>query len=100
MATRSRRVPATAAATRSDPQRTRPQRPAAKKKKANPTGRQADIQSRLFDARPDRLDFRDLSYSPPLRSLETHHPPQPFLASAVPANVAARLVLDQGKEVA
>lgn len=59
---------------------------------------QIDLASRLFDARPDRLDFRDLNYLPPLRSLDTHFPAQDFLAEAFPAYVQSGLVLDQGEE--
>lgn len=97
MATRSTHAPAAAAAPRSDTKRTK-RRPPTAKKAAPKAGAQADITSRLFDARPDRLDFRDLDYAPPLRSLDTHYPAQCFLAQAVPAYVAAGLILDQGKE--
>jgi len=52
----------------------------------------------LFDARPDRLDFRDLRYEPPLRSLQAQFPTVAHLAQAVPSYVSAQLVLDQGRE--
>ena len=56
------------------------------------------ILGRLFDARPDRLDFRDLRYAPSLRSLEARFPTTEHLAEAVSSYVKANLVLDQGKE--
>lgn len=51
-----------------------------------------------FDARPDRLDFRDLIYEPPLRSLPAEFPTAPHLSKAVPSYVKSNLVLDQGRE--
>ncbi len=51
-----------------------------------------------FDARPDRLDFRDLNYEPPLRSLPAVFPTAEHLSLAVPSYVQANLVLDQGRE--
>ena len=51
-----------------------------------------------FDARPDRLDFRDLRYEPPLRSLPPKFPTAAHIAQAVPSYVEAKLVLDQGRE--
>lgn len=51
-----------------------------------------------FDARPDRLDFRDLRYSAPLRSLAPQYPPAPLLAQLLPSYVQAKLVLDQGRQ--
>lgn len=51
-----------------------------------------------FDARPDRLDFRDLVYEPPLCSLPAVFPTAAHLADAVPSYVASDLVLDQGRE--
>jgi hypothetical protein len=54
----------------------------------------------LFDARPDRLDFRDLRNEPPLRSLPLEFPTTEQLAQIVPAYVTANLVLDQGRESA
>lgn len=51
-----------------------------------------------FDARPDRLDFRDLIYEPPLRSLPEVSPTAAHLSEAVPSYVASNLVLDQGRE--
>lgn len=89
-------VPAASAkASPAAPKKTKPKTNPRTKPKSN---EQADLTSRLFDARPDRLDFRDLGYEPPLRSLDTHYPAQAFLAEAVPAYVQAGLVLDQGQE--
>lgn len=51
-----------------------------------------------FDARPDRLDFRDLIYEAPLRSLPEVFPTAAHLSEAVPSYVASNLVLDQGRE--
>lgn len=56
------------------------------------------IASRTFDARPDRLDFRDLPYRPPLRSLPPAWPPPRELARLLPGYIKAKLVLDQGNE--
>jgi hypothetical protein len=91
--TRHRPAPAS---NRAHSARTRPA--AAKSKPKASSAAKLDITSRLFDARPDRLDFRDLGYQPPLRSLDTHYPSPAFLGQAVPAYVAAELVLDQGQE--
>jgi len=54
--------------------------------------------SRTFDARPDRADFRDLPYRPPLRSLPPAWPTPADLKRLLPAYVKAGLVLDQGSE--
>jgi len=51
-----------------------------------------------FDARPDRLDFRDKVYLPPLRSLAPRFPDDATIARFIPAYVKADLVLDQGCE--
>lgn len=56
------------------------------------------IAGRVFDARPDRLDFRDLPYTPPLRSLSPCWPLQTDLARYLKSYVAAGLVLDQGSD--
>lgn len=53
---------------------------------------------RIFDARPDRLDLRDLPYRPPLRSLAPAWPTDNDIQQFIPGYVAAKLVLDQGKE--
>jgi hypothetical protein len=51
-----------------------------------------------FDARPDRLDFRDKPYQPPLRSLAPRFPEDATIARFLPAYVKAELILDQGGE--
>ena len=51
-----------------------------------------------FDARPDRLDFRDLPYRPPLRSLPPAFPHDDFVASQLPRFARGGRVLDQGRE--
>jgi hypothetical protein len=56
------------------------------------------IGGRLLDARPDRLDFRDLPYRPPLRSLPPQWPTADDFARDVASFVEARLVLDQGND--
>ena len=56
------------------------------------------FQAAKFDARPDRLDFRDLPYSPPLRSLAPCWPEDSLLHDWLPRYVKAELVLDQGLE--
>ena len=53
---------------------------------------------RLFDARPDRLDFRDLPYRPPLRSLPPKYPLEPDVERLIGAYVGADLILDQGQQ--
>lgn len=49
-----------------------------------------------LDARPDRIDLRDRSYKPPLRSLVPKFPPTDYLTKYFP--MYKSLVLDQGKE--
>ncbi len=51
-----------------------------------------------FDARPDRLDFRDLRYAAPLRSLPARCPTSSSLQRFLPAYTSAGLILDQGTE--
>lgn len=51
-----------------------------------------------LDARPDRLDLRDLPYRPPAESLAPVWPPDDQIASLLPQYLAAGLVLDQGTE--
>jgi hypothetical protein len=53
---------------------------------------------RTFDARPDRVDFRDIPYRPPLQSLPPRYPDDAQLARWLPAYVRAGLVRDQGTE--
>lgn len=52
----------------------------------------------VFDARPDRLDFRDRIYTPPVNNLPPSLPNTPKLAKLLHAYVGAGLILDQGGE--
>jgi hypothetical protein len=52
----------------------------------------------VLDARPDRLDLRDLPYHPAVRPLAPRFPADGALAEAIAAFVAARLILDQGTD--
>ncbi|WP_439588256.1 C1 family peptidase [Hydrogenophaga sp.] len=70
----------------------------AVKPKPKPKSKTRLRQNHRFDARPDRLDFRDLIYKPPLRSLAAVFPTAKHLSEAVPSYVKAKLVLDQGRE--
>jgi hypothetical protein len=63
-----------------------------------PIGAVASIRGRVFDARPDRLDFRDLPYQPPLRSLPPRFPDDRIIKNYLPAYVKAGLILDQGTQ--
>ncbi|MGH8446429.1 MAG: C1 family peptidase [Solimonas sp.] len=56
------------------------------------------LNTRLFDARPDRLDFRDLPYRPPLYSLPAQFPDDKTVGKLLPAYTRAGLVLNQGQE--
>jgi hypothetical protein len=51
-----------------------------------------------LDARPDRLDLRDLPYRPPLRSLPPRWPLDADLKRLLPAYVKAGRILNQGNE--
>ncbi|MCE2968634.1 MAG: C1 family peptidase [Burkholderiales bacterium] len=51
-----------------------------------------------LDARPDRLDFRDLNYRAALRSLPPTFPSAGDVARLLPAYVKAGLILNQGSE--
>ncbi|RZL33613.1 MAG: peptidase C1 [Rubrivivax sp.] len=51
-----------------------------------------------LDARPDRLDLRDLVYRSPLRSLPPRWPLDVDLKKMLPAYVKAGLILNQGNE--
>src|SRR4051812_40282084 len=65
---------------------------------APPSPETAMPTARVFDARPDRLDLRDLPYRPPLRSLPHRFPADADIARFLPGYAAAGLVLDQGKQ--
>jgi hypothetical protein len=56
------------------------------------------VGGRLLDARPDRLDLRDIPYQPPLRSLPAAFPGDAAIAQFLPGYVRAGLVLNQGRE--
>ena len=45
----------------------------------------AQTTPRIFDARPDRLDLRDLPYRPPLRSLPPTYPADAEVAKFIPS---------------
>ena len=68
------------------------------KKIAEPMGAVESMRGRVFDARPDRLDFRDLPYHPPLRSLPARFPADEVVKSFLPAYVKAGLILNQGTQ--
>jgi hypothetical protein len=67
------------------------------KKRRTPAQRAAAVRPKL-DVRPDRLDFRDLNYRAPLRSLPAAWPTDADLAQLLPAYVRAGLILNQGSE--
>jgi Papain family cysteine protease len=52
----------------------------------------------VLDVRPDRLDLRDRSYSPPTISLPTQYPEPQLLAEFFPKYIEQNLILDQGEE--
>jgi hypothetical protein len=54
--------------------------------------------ARLFDARPDRLDLRDVPYQPPLRSLPPIYPLQADVKRFIGSYIDQDLVLDQGSQ--
>jgi hypothetical protein len=56
------------------------------------------IPRRLFDARPDRLDLRDLPYRPPLRSLPPIYPLEADINRFMSSYVTQGLILDQGTQ--
>jgi hypothetical protein len=56
------------------------------------------FKDRLLDARPDRLDLRDLPYRPPLRSLPPEYPDTATMKRSFPRYAGDKMVLDQGKE--
>ncbi|HEY0957116.1 MAG TPA: C1 family peptidase [Roseateles sp.] len=61
------------------------------------TPKTAAVMPRL-DARPDRLDLRDLVYRAPLRSLPARWPLDADLKKLLPAYVKAGRILNQGNE--
>ncbi|MCC6377612.1 MAG: peptidase C1 [Burkholderiales bacterium] len=84
--------------------RNKPSRPATRPAPAGKTPGGAPepgltlFDTRLFDARPDRVDFRDVAYRPALRSLPPRYPSTGYLDKWLTTYVAAGLILDQGTE--
>src|SRR6185295_11417147 len=60
-----------------------------------PTTRTKD---RCFDARPDRIDYRDREYLPRLVSLPNRFPSIDFIQRFFPDYAGNKLVLNQGQE--
>ena len=56
------------------------------------------FQGRVFDARPDRVDVRDLPYRPPLRSLPPQYPSAQDLQRYVPRYAKDLMILNQQSE--
>jgi hypothetical protein len=52
----------------------------------------------VFDARPDRIDFRDLEYRAPLISLEREFPPSARIDAYLPKYCDDGMILEQGQE--
>ncbi|MEY4730288.1 MAG: hypothetical protein RL020_1446 [Pseudomonadota bacterium] len=69
-----------------------------KAKKPTATTIQTTANNRRFDARPDRLDFRDLPYRPPLRSLPPDYPLDTDVRRFIGSYIAEGLVLNQGNQ--
>jgi hypothetical protein len=69
-----------------------------RKSTAEPVSLVASKRGRIFDARPDRLDFRDLEYRPPLCSLPEKYPSDNEIREFLPAYVNAGLIRDQGTQ--
>ncbi|MEM7026262.1 MAG: peptidase C1, partial [Pseudomonadota bacterium] len=57
-----------------------------------------DSNKRRFDARPDRVDFRDRSYRARLISLEPEHPAPSLVETYLDAYCEDGMILDQGQE--
>jgi hypothetical protein len=70
------------------------------KPRAEKKPRQSDLtfRDRTFDARPDRLDLRDLPYRPPLRSLPPQYPDDKAVREYLASYVRQGLILNQGTE--
>ena len=56
------------------------------------------LKGMCFDARPDRVDLRDLPYRPALRSLPPRYPDHASIARYFQQYKKDRMVLDQGQE--
>jgi hypothetical protein len=61
-------------------------------------GAVVSVTGRVLDARPDRLDFRDLPYRPPLRSLAPVWPADDVIGKNLGGFISAGLVRNQGQE--
>jgi len=72
-------------------------KPAAAKSAAKKAAANA-VPTPKLDARPDRLDLRDLVYRSPLRSLPPRWPLDEDLKKLLPAYVKAGRILNQGNE--
>lgn len=78
------------AAKKAPAKKTATAKPAKNAKSGSPLG--------TLDARPDRLDFRDLLYRGPLRSLPPRFPSDADIKRFLPAYVKTGLILNQGME--
>lgn len=57
------------------------------------------IDNRTFDARPDRIDYRDRIYNPPLVCLPEQYPPMEFIETHLADYTRVhKLILNQGQE--
>src|SRR5215831_8045772 len=56
------------------------------------------LKGMCFDARPDRVDLRDLPYRPGLRSLPPRYPDHASIARYLQQYKNDRMILDQGQE--
>ncbi|MGH1481839.1 MAG: C1 family peptidase [Geminicoccales bacterium] len=57
-----------------------------------------ELEGRIVDARPDRIDYRDRLYNPPLKSLPASYPSLHLLSTYLPAYHKTSKILNQGKE--
>ncbi|WP_457422268.1 C1 family peptidase [Roseateles sp. P5_E7] len=76
---------------------TKTKKPAAAKTTAKKATANA-VPAPKLDARPDRLDLRDLVYRAPLRSLPARWPQDADLKKLLPAYVKSGRILNQGNE--
>jgi Papain family cysteine protease len=60
--------------------------------------RKRELFGRTFDARPDRIDFRDLPYRPRLVSLPDVYPSAASIKRHFPSYSTSKMVLDQEQE--
>jgi Papain family cysteine protease len=56
------------------------------------------VKDRQLDARPDRIDLRDLVYRAPLVTLEPEHPRPDLIETHLPRYCADGMILNQGQE--